>query len=259
MIKKIINKLRALKNIIVKFIKKLTKKKIDIKKSWENEPSKRTDMVDFLNWFDATDSIDSTKTRATADWTKRLSNFEGYNNLNKNQSLEIGFGGGRLVMQAAKEFKIANGVDIHSNFTMTEKFLQSENCSNYNLVHRDDINNIEDNSIDMVYSFVVFQHFDTFEEVKFYLDFIKRVLKKDGVAHIFFGKAKDEQEIKEVSAKEFNTRACSLFVKPKAFYDYVEGQGFEILETEDRMRKYLDKEGIEGNESGQARVLFKKK
>ena len=42
-----------------------------------------------------------------------------------------------------------------------------------------DIEDIEDKSIDFIYSFIVFQHFDSFEEIDFYLKQIKRILIKD--------------------------------------------------------------------------------
>ena len=130
-------------------------------------------------------------------------------------------------------------------------------CYNYKLIHRDNISNVKDGSIDFIYSFIVFQHFDTFDEVKFYLDFIKRVLKDDGVAHIFFGKSKDEVT-KEISPKNFKKRACSLFINPEFFYSYIKEYGFELIESEVNMKKNIDMPEGPNNVSGQARVLFKK-
>ena len=120
-----------------KFIDKFFKKTVNIKDSWVTEPSKKTDVVDFLDWFDSTDSVASTKSRAKIDWEKRISNFSQFSTLNKLECLEIGFGGGRLIMQAAKSFKVAKGIDIHSEFERVRHFLESYECYNYKLIHRD--------------------------------------------------------------------------------------------------------------------------
>ena len=165
-------------------------------------------------------------------------------------------------MRSSQDFSKAQGVDIHKNFAKTKEFLALNNVENYELFHRDDIQNIPENSVDFIYSFIVFQHFDSFEEVKYYLNFIKRVLKDDGVAHIFFARHRDEkydQDIKEVHSSEFYTRACSLFMKSEYFFDYVKEQGFEILEAEAQTKKFLDRPNGPDNISGQARVLFKNK
>lgn len=164
--------------------------KISIHDSWKNEPEKFDSMVDFLNWFDGTKSIVDTLLTAQKDWEQRISNFKDFPSIRKGACLEIGFGGGRLMVQAGRTFARATGIDIHDAFDMTNRFLQNQGIHNYQLLHKDEMIYLKDNSIDFIYSFIVFQHFESFDEVNFYLEQIKRLLTDGGMAHIFFGKNK---------------------------------------------------------------------
>ncbi len=232
---------------------KLFGKRLDIRKSWEDTPKGYQDMVDFLNWFDATKSVQETIVKASSDWQYRFEKLPHFPRLPKRAALEIGFGGGRLLSQAAKHFETAYGVDIHQNFSMTKKFLSSQGVGNSALFHRDEIGRIPDESIDLIYSFIVFQHFDKIEEVDFYLDHIHRLLSPEGVAHIYFGKNKNEG-IKVTSDDDFLLRDCSLFINPKSMLDRV-SKRFQVLSFQD----VLPRDPVTNTgESVQAMILFGK-
>jgi SAM-dependent methyltransferase len=206
-----------------------------------------------LNWFDATKSLEDTVSKASSDWVYRFQDFPHFAFLQKRAALEIGFGGGRLLSQASKHFQTVYGVDIHQNFSMTNKFLLSLDVSNAALFHRDEIDIIHNDSVDFIYSFIVFQHFDKIEEVDFYLDHIHRLLSSEGVAHIYFGKNKNDG-IETTSDAEFLLRDCSLFINPKNMFERV-SKRFQILASEEVLpRDPVTKTG----ESVQAMVLFKK-
>lgn len=250
------------KTIIRKIINKIKfffVEPIDIKSSWINEPKKFTDLVKFMNWFDSTSSLEETREKSKEDWEKRITNFKQYTLLRKNIGLEIGFGGGRLIAQACKDFKHVLGVDIHSSFRKTEEYLNFEGVKNYKLLKKNGLSHIKDKSIDFIFSFIVFQHFDSFKEVNFYLREIKRLLNPKGYCQIFFGKS-NSRGVKVINQTDFNKRHCSLFIEPKYFREYlVNNFNFEIISYEDKMKKRLNEDLNTNNESGQARVLFRLK
>lgn len=228
---------------------------VPIAQTWENRPADMEGVVAFLNWFDSTNSIEETVEAAHRDWHFRFRNQKYFPELMKRQkSLEIGFGGGRLMVAAKRDFDEVYGVDIHNDFARTSAFLDSQECHSYKLFHRDDMLEIESGSIDFVYSFIVFQHFDSFEEVIFYLKQIHRLLRGDGVAHIYFGKT-DNDSFDVVDPKLFTLRDCSLFLNPETMRQLVE-EHFTILDIETTLEK---KSGSLTGESGQARIVFKKK
>lgn len=237
-----------------KFLKKIFGKSLDVKESWEKTPGKFDDLVEFLDWFDSTTSIEDTLKRSEADWKYRFKAMPYFKNLQKGAALEIGFGGGRLLLQSSKDFKKVYGVDIHQSFAMTKKFLESQGTHNYQLVHRNELDQLPGESIDLVYSFIVFQHFDSLEEVNYYLNQIRRLLKSDGVAHIYFGKYQG-QGVKVTDSKEFSLRDCSLFIEPAKMRELVSDR-FEVTDYQDTLVR--DPIGQTG-ESAQSYVVLKKK
>ncbi|MEK9569981.1 MAG: class I SAM-dependent methyltransferase [Paracoccaceae bacterium] len=236
-----------------RIMQKLFGRSLDVRKSWEETPKDYSNMVDFLNWFDATKSVPETISKASSDWLYRFQNFPHFSHLPKRTALEIGFGGGRLLSQAAKCFETVYGVDIHQNFAMSKKFLSSLGVSNVALFCREEINRIPDESVDFVYSFIVFQHFDKIEEVDFYLNHIHRLLTPEGMAHIYFGKNKNEG-IKTTPDAEFLLRDCSLFIHPRNMLERVSNR-FQVLSFQD----VLPRDPVANTgESVQAMILFKK-
>jgi SAM-dependent methyltransferase len=205
--------------------------KTNINKAWVRTPGSFKSIVDFLNWFDSTSSIEETIQKGQSDWENRLTNFSNFKNINKNTCLEIGFGGGRLLAAASKYFDSVIGIDIHKAFDKTELFLKSQDISNYKLMHKNNIKDVENESVDFVYSFIVFQHFDSFEEVDFYLEHIKRVLTHNGYAHIFYGKLNVPLMLRDSppfsSSKYFlnsqpaNKRDSTLFVGSELFRQHL--------------------------------------
>jgi len=243
--------------IAKKIFKKIFYRPIDIKKTWIDEPSQHPEMVSFLDWFDATSSIEETKEKSAADWEKLIVNFPGYAQLAKNDCLEIGFGGGRLLVPASRDFKKVYGIDIHNSLKKTVEYLELNGVNNCELLHKDELKKIGDNSFDFIFSFIVFQHFDSSEEVNFYLSEIKRLLRPGGFCHIFYAKTQEE-EIVEVDPKLFEKRRCSLFLKPEYFRNLVE-KDFKITSFSDMLPKYSDKPLSKNNEGAQASILFQLK
>ncbi len=227
---------------------------VDIEKSWVETPAKFEDMVKFLSWFDRTSSIQETTDRARSDWTNLITAFPYYPRVPKRTCLEIGFGGGRLLVEAGKDFQQAVGVDIHDSFDKARQYLGLQGCHNATLLHRDELDTLKDSSIDFIFSFIVFQHFKSDCEADFYLAQIKRLMSPEGCTHIFF-RRNDSPGVKVVDPKDFRPRHSSLFIEPALFRERI-GRDFTILEHQDRMKKHVDLPDSPTNESGQARVVF---
>ena len=229
-------------------------KPLQVKKSWVETPRQFEDMVSFLNWFDATKSIEDTLSRAKTDWVGRFKNFNYFGGLPKGSAMEIGFGGARLLTQASLDFRQVYGVDVHENFDMSRKFLKSQNVNNATLLHQEKIGEIPDSSIDFIYSFIVFQHFDSMSEVDFYLNQVNRLLSPGGAAHIYFGKNKNDG-VKTTESSNFILRDCSLFINPAVMRDKLADR-FEVIEYADSLPKNID---LNSGESVQAMIVFQKK
>ena len=227
---------------------------VDIEKSWVQTPARFKNMVKFLSWFDHTSSIQETRDRARSDWINRITAFAYYPRVPKGTCLEIGFGGGRLLVEAGKDFRQVLGVDIHTAFDKTREYLSLQGCHNATLLQRDELDTLEDSSVDFIFSFIVFQHFPSDAEVDFYLGQIQRLLSPTGCAHIFF-RRNDASGIRTVDPKDFRKRHSSLFVEPALFRERV-SRRFAILEYQDRMKKHAEQPDSPANESGQARVVF---
>ncbi|MGE3261159.1 MAG: class I SAM-dependent methyltransferase [Bacteriovoracia bacterium] len=237
-----------------KFLSKFLGKSIDVKDSWTSTPAALGNMVDFLNWFDTTASVAECLEKAQRDWHYRFQLSPQFNKVDKGAALEIGFGAGRLLHQAAKEFREVYGVDIHGAFDKSREFLRMNGVENPKLFLRNEISGVPDESIDFVYSFIVFQHFDSVDEVRFYLDAIRRILKKNGYAHIYFGKNPD-RGVTVTKPEDFQLRDCSLFIEPAMMRELI-SQQFEILEFQDKLPRDPEKNT---GESVQASVIFRRK
>ena len=79
-----------------------------------------------------------------------------------------------------------------------------------------------------MYSFIVFQHFDSWEEVEFYLDHIDRVLTDTGVGIVYFAR-NDHNMDDYYCIEDPPLQGLSLLVRPK-FAESQLSNYFEILE-----------------------------
>ena len=68
-------------------LQKLFHKPVVVRNSWATMPAKFEDMVDFLNWFDVTDSAASTVQKAEVDWRFRFTSFPYYEGMKKHTAL----------------------------------------------------------------------------------------------------------------------------------------------------------------------------
>lgn len=124
----------------------------------------------------------------------RSTGLENYTEIIKNDSLlldklkayynkrvlEIGCGIGRMTEFFANDFKTVDGIDIsESMIEQGKKYLA--HLKNVNLIATDGINYpFQDDSFDLVFSYIVFQHMPSQEVVKANLREVFRVLNPNG-------------------------------------------------------------------------------
>lgn len=103
-------------------------------------------------------------------------------------ALEIGYGGGRLLNAACSYFKWVTGVDVHAEAGAVTAFLGQQRKTNFTLLTTEGTTiDVEDGSVDFVYSFIVLQHLTSYANFAAYLRETARVLRTAGVAQLYFG------------------------------------------------------------------------
>lgn len=220
-----------------------------IRKSWESESLKRinSDEQTFDAWFDDSDSLRQSIANGMIDFYHRILTPKIYPHLGDPRDktcLEIGFGGGRLMNAALNVFQHAYGVDVHSRevFDRVKFRLQcSHGASRFDLIHRDSIDVIPDLSVDFAYSFIVFQHFGSIDEVKRYFLMLNRVMKKGAVGKIFYVQTPTWNGPSVVNVEQFskNPRAETLAISPKDMFNIIDNAGMLRLDWEHAGQKKM--------------------
>lgn len=230
----------------------------EIYENWKITPEiYRNDMVKFQSWFDTTDSIKSTVAQGHIDFHSKILTSAVYRTIGdvkQKNCLEIGFGGGRLLNAASKVFSNATGIDIHTCFDVTDRFLKQNGADNYKLIHANDADSVPDESIDFVFSFIVFQHFGSIGTFYEYLDLIKRVLVRGGCCNLHLAKnTHDPNGYFIKSDIQPNTGYSSLFYGDNFVRNVLIERGFEIVEE-----GQMTKSPWTSNLSNQFYITFKK-
>jgi ubiquinone/menaquinone biosynthesis C-methylase UbiE len=157
----------------------------------EIEKAANTSDDDFFAWFDSAKNKEASFIRGSWDFlihialpcSKFLSSPE------EKVALEIGHGGGRLLAAASRHFREVIGVDIHENNEKVANELKSRGVNNCTLIKTDGKKiSVSNDSIDLVYSFIVLQHVEHIDVFKHYLNEVYRILKPNGIAVLYFGR-----------------------------------------------------------------------
>lgn len=195
----------------------------DVETSWVEhaDDAASSDDKTFHSWFDTVGDEHEAIANGAIDFFHRIyapGIHDLLGDVRQSSCLEIGYGGGRLLAHAASVFQHAYGVDILSAAARdrTETFLLSQGRQNCTLMHRDELlSAVAPKSIKFAYSFIVFQHFASVDEVTFYVDALDRLLTDDGCAMVFFGLAPEGIDC-VVTTHEFesNPRVRTLLMSP---------------------------------------------
>ena len=230
---------------------------LDIEESWKYHVSTKENLLDFENWFETCSSLDECVSNGIMDFSHRIFTPDFYQYIGNPKlctSLEIGFGGGRLINCASKYFKHCYGIDIidYKDIAMSEKFLKTYKCEeNYTLYNYSHKELLRDKTIDFVYSFVVFQHFKDFTVIEDYIKLIKRVMKPNACGILYFGNNVYTNDNIYLDHENFTNKECTLFVKPDFMKQYMK-QNFEVLKVIIPPKKLYNQE-----RSGQFYIKFR--
>lgn len=191
--------------------------------SWVNNADAiaAADSKTFHSWFDTVADEHEAVANGAIDFFHRIyapGIHDLLGDVRQASCLEIGYGGGRLLAPAASVFKHAYGVDVLGDGAKrrTAEFLGSSGRKNVTLLHRDELLSVvPKKSVKFAFSFIVFQHFASADEVTFYIDALDQLLTDDGCAMLFFGLAPEGQDC-VVTTQEFesNPRARTLLMSP---------------------------------------------
>jgi ubiquinone/menaquinone biosynthesis C-methylase UbiE len=148
-------------------------------------------MEAFLTWFDHAADVEETFIRGAWDFSVHVARpLAPYLRAPEHKSvLEIGHGAGRILAAAARHFSSAVGIDVHDRNDIVEHELATRGIKNVRLIQSDGLHvPLPDASIDVAYSFIVFQHLEKIAIFDGYIDETRRVLKPGGLAMIYFGR-----------------------------------------------------------------------
>lgn len=149
-------------------------------------------MHSFLSWFNKSKDTNQSLVRGYWDLTFNILTpkvCEYIENPEEKIVLEIGYGGGRILNAACSYFKEVIGIDIHDEHDMVEALLRSQGKKNFKLIKTTGRTiDVDSESIDFIYSFIVLQHLPSFDVFVSYIKETYRCLKPGGVAQLFFGK-----------------------------------------------------------------------
>jgi len=154
------------------------------------ELSKSSD-IEFHNWFDTASSVEETIVRGYWDFSFNILKPKVCSYIDiphEKHVLEIGYGGGRLLNAACSYFKFSIGIDIHDESFKVTDFLHKQGKKNFKLIKTDGKTiDYDSDSVDLIYSFIVLVHMDSIEKIICYLNETFRVIKKGGIAQLFYG------------------------------------------------------------------------
>jgi ubiquinone/menaquinone biosynthesis C-methylase UbiE len=157
-------------------------------KSMVDEPDK------LFTWFDGGGDIDGAFKKAEVIFERLiLSHAKKHlgKDLSDKVSMDIGYGSGAQVLAASEVFEKAFGIDVHEEHDAIMYELMSrggDDMLDKAYLMSCDGSSIpsEDDSIDFIHSWTTFLHLVGLVNVVSYLDEIKRVLKPQGIAVIYF-------------------------------------------------------------------------
>jgi hypothetical protein len=191
--------------------------------------------LEFLSIFDTTSNIDESISSGYTDLMYRVLTpdlLKSIGNPSQVDCCEIGFGAGRLLLPASFIFRHVHGIDIHENFDRVSNRIKSFNRNNFTLHKSENAeSNIPEKSIKFAFSFITFQHFESWEIAEFYLDLLHKKLADDGCGIIFFGRNNlNDQDCFIPNHQSFDDFPITMFVKD-SFAKREISKKFEVIEV----------------------------
>lgn len=171
---------------------------------------------DFFNWFDESggDAEENFLKGKREFWTQIMLPLHKYVLVPKEKvALEIGCGGGRLLAAAAAVFNKVIGIDIHNNLSLVSSELHTRSIENFELIQNDGKTiPLPDDTVDIVYSYIVLQHVEKIDIFNHYLEETHRVLKEKGFAILYYARVPRFSVNREYKILYLLDRFIGLFV-----------------------------------------------
>ena len=227
---------------------------------------------EFFRWFDAAGSAEESFIRGEWDFALHIAGkiAPWLKKPEDKITLEIGYGGGRILSAGARAFKKAVGVDIHNFHDFVTKALAARGLSNLDLLGTDGATiPCPDQSIDVVYSFIVMQHMERIAIWQSYVRETYRVLQPGGLAMLYFGRWAPLTLGRERPWAYWAERFCERFFLPAGYKEipahvndtnlivtlpyargFARSLGFEVLGTTVSRRRVPDGLAILGSQHG---------
>ena len=145
----------------------------------------------FWNWFDESGDKETAFIRGSWDFSFHVaSRIAPYiKNPEEKVCLDYGHGGGRMLFPASRHFKFTYGCDIHNSNDLVKEELEKRGSYNFKLMKGNGEGiPLPNNSIDVIYSFIVLAHV---EKISVFIKIINefyRVLNKDGICIIYYAR-----------------------------------------------------------------------
>jgi len=202
----------------------------------------------FFFWFKASTDIDEYFTRGIQTLEDEILTptvLKTLGPITSASALEIGHGGGRILIAACSKFKHVTGIDVHRSNDPIKRKLATAGISNYSL-HTNDGSSIPSgaNSIDFVYSYIVLMHIPSINIFRSYLSETFRVLRPGGLAQLFYGRysrmswkarirwsLSGYREISFTNANEDRKKLTNLLITRRIAHKIAREIGFNVLDS----------------------------
>ncbi len=227
---------------------------------------------DFFVWFDKVADKDIAFVRGHWDFALHIAAplAKYISQPETKTALDLGYGGGRILAAAAKSFKQVIGIDIHQQRELVTKALNERGINNFALQQTDGRTILlNDDSVDVVYSFIVLQHVEKIAIFESYLDEVYRILKPNGVALLYFGRKYILSLKKSLALLYWIDRMLEPVTLPKGYLEFPAGvndtnlqislgyarksaraRGFQVLDTVVSRKKVPDGVRLYGGQHG---------
>ena len=197
----------------------------------------------FFFWFDKSSSLDEyfeSGLRTLESEILTQSVLEALGSTESASALEIGHGGGRILLAACSKFQHVTGIDVHQSHSPVERKLAASGLENYTL-HTTNGSSMPDEAsgLDFVYSYIVLMHLPNIETFRRYVAETRRVLRPGGVAQLFYGRYSKMSwkarlrwyfaGYREITKAE--TNHTSLVVTQRMAHKIARDAGFSILDS----------------------------
>ena len=155
-------------------------------------------------------------------------------------ALEIGSGGGRILLAACSKFQHVTGIDVRQSHGPVERKLAASGLDNYTLCTGDGSSIPSDTaSLDFVYSYIVLMHLPSIDTFRSYIAETRRALRPGGVAQLYYGRYSKMSWKARLrwylpgyrELTKAKTNHTSLVVSQRLAHKIARDQGFTILDS----------------------------